>query len=155
MKRIFLSVILAVLFFTCQAATVITIERLSGNPTQVDLNRVQTIQFFKNNKIQLNLTTESSQSVEQVRSLIFGELTTSVEDFSTQARISVNPNPTVDALMVNGVQENSKMVVYSINGIMILSQTSQDGINKIDVSNLPKGMYLLHMDTETFKFTKE
>ena len=57
--------------------------------------------------------------------------------------------------MVNGVQENSKMVVYSMNGIMILSQTAQDGINKIDVSNLPNGMYLLHMDTETFKFTKE
>ena len=50
---------------------------------------------------------------------------------------------------------NSKMVVYSMNGIMILSQTAQDGINKIDVSNLPNGMYLLHMDTETFKFTKE
>ena len=155
MKRIFLSVILAVLFFTCQAATVITIERLYGNHTQVDLNRVQTIQFFKNNKIQLNLTTESSQSVEQVRSLIFGELTTSVEDFSTQASISVYPNPTVDALMVNGVQDKSDMVIYSMNGTMIHSQVAQDGINKIDVSALPHGMYLLHLNNETFKFTKE
>lgn len=155
MKRIFLSIIMAGLFLTSHAATHIIVERLADTPIQIDLMTVQTLKFFNGNKISFNLKNGNSQNVDQVRSLIFSELSTAIEDVKFETNISVYPNPTVDALMVNGVQENSKMVVYSMNGIMILSQTAQDGINKIDVSNLPNGMYLLHMDTETFKFTKE
>ena len=146
---------MAGLFLTSHAATHIIVERLADTPIQIDLMTVQTLKFFNGNKISFNLKNGNSQNVDQVRSLIFSELSTAIEDVKFETNISVYPNPTVDALMVNGVQENSKMVVYSMNGIMILSQTAQDGINKIDVSNLPNGMYLLHMDTETFKFTKE
>jgi hypothetical protein len=67
----------------------------------------------------------------------------------------VYPNPTADMLIVEGVTAKEAIHIYSLNGNQVLSVTTQEGVNTINVSGLPNGVYLLKYANESFKLIKE
>ena len=58
-------------------------------------------------------------------------------------------------LVIEGATGNGTMDVSSINGTLLLSEPIQEGVNTIQVSNLAKGLYILKLPNDTFKFTKQ
>lgn len=66
--------------------------------------------------------------------------------------INIYPNPVKDIMMIKGLQEHQtyKLELYSILGTKINSYilsagTAQGGIHEIDVSELPKGVYMIRI----------
>ena len=53
--------------------------------------------------------------------------------------VSVFPNPTKDKIEITATQKIIAIELYDIRGIQLLTTTKQ----VMDISNLPKGMYLL------------
>jgi hypothetical protein len=71
--------------------------------------------------------------------------------------MSISPNPVKDYIFINGADQLLKASIYTINGSLVQTLNTLD--NKIDVSNLSQGMYILVVQTDKGitqnKFIKE
>ena len=92
--------------------------------------------------------------VDNVRTITFDDIDTAVDNVVSQSSINVYPNPTADMLIVEGVTAKEAIHIYSLNGNQVLSVTPQEGVNTINVSGLPNGVYLLKYANESFKLIK-
>lgn len=80
-------------------------------------------------------------------------VTTSVENIETATGYEIFPNPTTDVLCINGAQNTDAISIYSISGQMMQAVVSS---NQVDVSNLPKGIYIIKIGNDfTSKFIKQ
>jgi len=62
--------------------------------------------------------------------------------------ISTHPNPAVNELYVENVRISGQYVLFNITGIIEQAGTLQTGSNRIDIANLPMGLYILMLTTE-------
>ena len=120
-----------------------------------EIEKLSVIKFLSGNTIQCKLTNGRTKQVDNVRTIIFDDIDTAVDNVISQSSINVYPNPTADMLIVEGVSSKEEIGIYSVNGTKVLSVQSQEGINTINVSGLPNGVYLLKYSSETFKLIKE
>lgn len=78
-------------------------------------------------------------------------------DLSNQ--ISVYPNPTSDLLTVESELQLTNIQVYNVFGQLISDNNRPDLITKMDVGDLPSGVYMIQVETKegawTTKFVKE
>jgi hypothetical protein len=69
--------------------------------------------------------------------------------------ISLYPNPVIDNLIVNNLNNESKIYFYNLNGILMIYKFAETANEKIDVSSLPKGVYTIKISDNTgTKFSK-
>ena len=152
MKRLLISLFFSCIFLSSQAVTIV-VERLAGNTER--LEQVRSI-VFSPNKISSNLFGGGTVTIDNVRTLVFGDdIFTSVENTPTSSTMRVYPNPTASMLVVEGAKGSGTMDIYSLNGTLLFSQPMQEGTNTIQVSNLANGLYILKLPNDTFKFTKQ
>lgn len=65
--------------------------------------------------------------------------------------ITISPNPVVDVLTINGVEDDQPVEVYNLVGVKVIEETG----NQIDVSSLSNGIYVLQVNDEKIKFLKK
>ncbi len=71
---------------------------------------------------------------------------TSVEEIlATQDQLLIQPNPASDYVIIKNVSEGSLVKVYDITGCLVMTEIVT-GECRLDVSNLPSGIYLLEAD---------
>ena len=70
-------------------------------------------------------------------------LATAVETVET-AKINVFPNPTSDYLFISNLPVNTTISIYNMQGLLIKNSVA-NGSEKIDVNNLPSGVYLIKL----------
>lgn len=71
-------------------------------------------------------------------------------------QIKIYPNPTKDILNINiDTSKESRAVITSLDGRQVLTTTIKNGKNQINVSTLPKGVYLITTEGISQKFIKE
>jgi polyhydroxybutyrate depolymerase len=68
----------------------------------------------------------------------------------TELEISVKPNPSTGLFEVT-TTEKGQLSVLSLNGTVVFKSTVQVGANSIDLTNLPKGVYVLKFGLKTTK----
>ncbi len=91
----------------------------------------------------------ASEPIQNIRKITFAtSLSTAVEDVEGDA-IVVYPNPTQDILYVKGI-ENTILRVYDMQGQLL--QTAEG--DKVTVSALSTGTYLLQIGTQVVRFIK-
>lgn len=152
MKRLLISLFLSCLFLSSQAVTIV-VERLTGTVEKCE--QVRSI-VFSPNKITCTLYGNTTTTIDSVRTLTFGDVVfTAIENTPATSTLRVYPNPTASMLVIEGATGNGTMDVYNINGTLLLSEPIQEGVNTIQVSNLAKGLYILKLPNDTFKFTKQ
>ncbi len=74
-----------------------------------------------------------------------GNLTNQNEIESINQKISVFPNPAKDILNINGLIGNPSFSIFNLDGKMILNHQIKE--NKIDISSIQNGIYLLRIET--------
>lgn len=99
-------------------------------------------------EVSLNGCTDTSACVN---------LTTVGINNMNKTNMSISPNPVRDYLFINGNEQVIKATIFTINGSLIQTINTID--NKIDVSNLSKGMYIMVVQSDKGisqnKFIKE
>ncbi len=88
----------------------------------------------------------------------YGNSTTSVTEQNVAKNMTtIYPNPVKDYLTLNSDEKINKATIYNMNGSLVQTLNTSD--NKIDVSNLSQGMYILMVQTDKGitqnKFIKE
>ncbi len=72
----------------------------------------------------------------------------------TKNSIEVYPNPTTSYLHINSKDDViNSVVIYNMNGTIVNSV--QENVQKIDMSNLPDGFFILNIETETNNFVQK
>lgn len=70
--------------------------------------------------------------------------------------VAVYPNPAQNVLFVEGLNSNDIVRIYDLNGKLIdMSESNNEGIVMLSVSDLPEGVYLLQIGVEIVKFIKQ
>ena len=152
MKRLIICIFFCGLFVASNAVTLV-VERLNGAAVTTD--PVRSLVLSSGNTVQCNLINGQSTQLDQVRTILFKGKSTAVDNVVSTTSVHVYPNPTADALVIEGVEKQCKLNIYSVNGSIVLSEFVEQGTNNINVSNLPKGVYLLELPNESFKLIKQ
>jgi polyhydroxybutyrate depolymerase len=74
---------------------------------------------------------------------------------TTSSSLSVYPNPVQSEVNIEGLTDNSEFELVSVMGEHVLSGKVNEASNKIQVSNLSKGIYFLKIENEVFELVVE
>ncbi len=77
------------------------------------------------------------------------------EDMLQEPTLRVCPNPATDFIDVFVKEENSQADFFDLNGKSVMTAQLKNKVNRIVISDLPKGVYMLRANGETRKFVKQ
>ena len=101
----------------------------------------------------MTLVGKDGIQMEGIHSLLFGtmqDVPTSIDE-SGEAKVYAYPNPVVNTLNVLGVSDTEPLFVYDLSGKCLMTETG----NKVEVSNLTNGTYILKVNNQCIKFIKK
>lgn len=76
-----------------------------------------------------------------------------LNEMNQEESLSIYPNPTSETLTINGLDNSALLTVLSLNGIQLLSKQISNG-EEVDLSFLPKSIYILKIETSKGVITK-
>ncbi|MFA9214558.1 MAG: T9SS type A sorting domain-containing protein [Candidatus Methylacidiphilales bacterium] len=78
----------------------------------------------------------------------FTDLVNGIKEQNYLAPISVSPNPATNTLNLN-ISEAISYTITNLQGQAMQHETMKNASNSIDISNLPVGVYIINVTTET------
>lgn len=80
-----------------------------------------------------------------------------LETNEEQTTFDIFPNPTHDMLNINisGFDETANLSISNVQGQTVLKKEITGTANQIDLSNIAKGLYIMHIYTDKLSFTKK
>lgn len=77
-----------------------------------------------------------------------------INDFKRNKAIAIYPNPSSEFIRLKGISDTQKIKIYNVLGGKV-SEESVNSNSKIEIKNLPKGIYFIHLENGTaIKFVK-
>ena len=118
------------------------------------VDKTAAIAMQPDGKILLGGGFRTFQGVEERGILRLSDPELSQPEFGANARMTLYPNPAQDVLFINVLPDGSPVAIYDSLGRLIRTDETADG--KINVDDLPRGIYLLKAGTEpAMKFVKQ
>jgi len=114
---------------------------------------------FSNNSLLINYLSGpvETYSLGNISKLTFKSVVTGVDELNlaSTAIMKVYPNPVSDVVYIQNAPETDFTVsIYRMNGVLVLTTKLSSGTKSVDVSYLSSGLYLLNVNSRTFKFVK-
>ena len=155
MKKLLVFVMLVGGFLTASAQVPSVVAITSdGNEYEYRLASVEEILFETNRgSSSMTLVGKDGIQMEGIQTLLFGtmqDVPTSIDE-SGETKVYAYPNPVVNTLNVLGVSETEPLFVYDLSGKCLMTETG----NKVEVSNLTNGTYILKVNNQCIKFIKK
>lgn len=95
----------------------------------------------------LNLSTVSVDSELRLDDIFIGG-TVGQEEFTKKEAIAIYPNPAVNEIMIQNLPQRSKLTIIDFSGKVIKEIESNSSVEKIDLSELSKGIYIIEVDSQ-------
>ena len=93
-----------------------------------------------------------NDTLKEYQSIKFGRFITDVDEKkAAPSQIAVYPNPVEKIIYLTGVDENSQIEIFDMNGVVVKKQIGTE----IDVEDLAQGLYVLKVDSTQVKFIKK
>jgi hypothetical protein len=140
-----------------QSQTVsLDIKNRDGGEINIDVNTLKKI-TFANGMMILNYRIGSVENIatSSIQKLVFTSFT-GFNDLQVEPKtMIVFPNPTKEFISLKNIPDSDiKIVIYSINGLQMLTLQHYTNNEMIDISHLAKGIYLIKVNNQALKFTK-
>lgn len=74
---------------------------------------------------------------------------------SVKDKRNIYPNPTSGIFYIDGLRKNDKVSLYDQSGKLLKSAEAEKGENKLDISELPDGIYLITTESGNYKIIKK
>jgi len=134
-----------------------SVQLKSGAVNNTLLSSVSNVSFSGNN-LMVNKSDNSSSSFDfsSIRKITFtlSSGTTVLQD--DQTHLVVYPNPATDFIRIkNGGTASVHLVVYQMDGKMVLTKDLADASDPVDVSGLSSGFYFVLVNNVAVKFSKQ
>lgn len=141
---------------------VVSAINISGDTYKIGLASINPIKenqpfmkipIIKNGTITFDLLVNS-----ETKSITLVTNPTSIKNIDeNKNEFKLFPNPTSGILRIERLRadQENRISVYSANGILIKTMTSNSAIEEIDLSSQSSGLYLLNINGESFKIVKK
>ena len=157
MRQKFLIIPLLLVAIAAIAETSLIVQPLSGDEQAQALS---TIGYVKVTSDSLFIYSHSDMllgknAINAVRTIRYGELSTATSiDNVNVSTCHIYPNPTQDMLIIDN-SDADKALIFDLNGRLLQTVSLFGEKATINVTSLPRGEYLLLLNTQTFKFIKQ
>ena len=122
-----------------------------GNKTTYALATVGRINVIADaNSASMTVVDKDGNQFAGYVKILFAETETSIEELGF-TQVYVFPNPVVNTLTIQGVDDNTPLEVYNLTGASVL----QDKGTELDVTSLSQGTYILRINNQYVKFIKK
>lgn len=126
----------------------ITADGYDWTYTLADVNRINVVTSAKGASMTV-VDNYGGRNAGFVK-IIFPKDETEIEELGF-SQVYVFPNPVVNTLSIQGVDENTPLEVYNLTGASVL----QDKGTELDVTSLNQGTYILRINNQYVKFIKK
>lgn len=130
------------------------IKNVDGTEKEISLKNLNRITFQDSNmSLKYSDSTSELLSIAAIQRMLF---TTATSIASTYEPIlKVYPNPTGNYLYIsNQTLSKEPISIYNTSGVMVKRVHTSSGAQRIEVSNLPKGLYFVSVNNQILKFIK-
>ena len=79
----------------------------------------------------------------------------SVTDFNNQSNFQLYPNPTVDKINIQGLNDIVDAEIFTLDGKKVISTTMNSTSKSINVESLETGIYILNIENSSYRFMKK
>ena len=151
--RLFLSM-LAIFFasqlFANEVTQCVAVSADGDNTTYAlaDVNRINVIADA--NSASMTIVDNDGNQYAGYVKILFAEVLTDIEELGF-TQVYVFPNPVVNTLNIQGVDENTPLEVYNLTGKSLL----KDKGTELDIASLSQGTYILRINNQYVKFIKK
>ena len=122
-----------------------------GNKTTYALATVSRINVIADaNSASMTIVDNNGNEFAGYVKILFAEKETSIEELGF-TQVYVFPNPVVNTLTIQGVDENTPLEVYNLTGKSVLKDKGAE----LDVTSLNQGTYILRINNQYVKFIKK
>lgn len=152
-KKTILSLLLITFMTICSAQVNVEIQLINSGTQSFSISEAGKI-YFDNGYLMVDdgNYVPFSFSISDIQKVLFSG-TTSVETIEND-NIRIYPNPATTFLRISSDSINdSQYQIYSIDGRLLMSGVCRQE-ETINISKLPKGLYLIKVDGKTFKISK-
>jgi len=125
-----------------------------NSESATSLSLISKITFADNNLVlKLNSGTTSNYLLSSINKLVFST-TSEVINHDTDTEIALFPNPANDFICLKNLSDdNNQITVYNASGVLVMSAIVNAN-DKIDISDLSKGIYIIRVADTAIKFSK-
>ena len=156
--KLVVSIGIGCIFPQVSSAQTINFVTTNGDAQEMNLLSVESM-VFRNNHITVNTEDCAHQYFNMYHhtTLAMGSLAESAEELAhISIQLDVFPNPVTETLNLSwGETSSNRAMVFGTQGNLIESFTVTGGRAELDVSSLPKGLYILVLGHYTTKFMKQ
>lgn len=146
----FLMLLFASMLYANEVSNIVAVSA-DGDKTAyalADVNRINVIADA--NSASMTVIDKDGNEYDGYLKILFAESATGVEEFDITS-VYVYPNPVVNTLSIQGVDENTALEVYNLTGKSVL----KDKGTELDVTSLTQGTYILRINNQYVKFIKK
>ncbi|MCQ2232362.1 MAG: T9SS type A sorting domain-containing protein [Paludibacteraceae bacterium] len=135
------------------SATKIVLLSADGDEKTVELTTVQNVSIVHDvNSLSMSANMKDGERVDQIKTLVFSDKSELSYVSATSANgMNLYPNPVTELLIISGVEDNLPVTITDMSGCVVKCVIG----NRIDVSSLPDGMYIVGVDGKYAKFNKK
>jgi hypothetical protein len=146
----FLMLLFASMLYANEVSNMVAVSADGDKTTYAlaDVNRINVIADA--NSASMTVIDEDGNEYDGYLKILFAESATGVEEFDITS-VYVYPNPVVNTLSIQGVDENTALEVYNLTGKSVL----KDKGTELDVTSLTQGTYILRINNQYVKFIKK
>lgn len=153
MKCYYLGVALAVMLGSnTLSAQSLIVQRTDNTTTKVSLDNAR-ITFGTSSLILSDGTTSTTFPISSLAKVYF-QLTTSTGGIETFSPLSLYPNPVRDLVQISGLEDDTILYVYALDGKLVLKASVEAGNPTANLSVLPAGTYIAQLNGQTAKILK-
>lgn len=111
----------------------------------VSVNNPTDIEFYND----IMYITQTSNRISKVDLSSLG-----IDEYEEIIKIKISPNPAEDILTISNLKHDTDYILYDINGRKLKSGSINESNNKINVSDLASGTYIIRIEDSNFRFLK-
>lgn len=159
MNRKTLIISLLLIAIVATAETALIIKPLTGEEQAKALSQIGYAKVTKDSVFVYshNDFLFSKNAIKDIRHIRYGELSETIVTAREDVNMTtcrVYPNPTQDMLIIDNADCETAHI-FDITGQLLQSVSIQGDQTAVNVCSLPRGEYLLLLNTKTYKFIKQ
>lgn len=152
---IFIALFIGINLHANAQSTSVTLVVTMNNGEEQTLQLTEKSQLYFENGEQLviedGIGTNMTFQLSEIQKLICTDYTGIDETASSSLQLT--PNPAHDFFIINNLQNDSEARLYTLDGRLMKSFEATEDM-MVDISDMAPGMYLLHINGQTFKMMK-
>jgi len=133
----------------------LVVKLKSGVANSVSIKNIKMVRFLAN-MMSVNAFDNSNAvyAVSDVQNIYF-ERATELPTVIEKGSMFVYPNPTSGLIHFKGLTDESVTVrLFNVNGVLVFAGKIYSSVESLDISFLPRGIYLINMNNQLAKLIK-